>query len=271
MVKVCKFYVLKKCNDPNCKFDHIDNICKFHFLGNCKHSNNCKFSHEYKLNESKKFKNTESFEPSHKRADMRIMLGNPYQKYYYRNIYSHDVILVPNLFCNEDDFNIYNELLNEIKQTKKEDEGLWKSWHGDTHLIADDNLNWKNDCKTFCDIIDRLAEYFNMDIQATRLNWYRNSLEWKPFHHDAAAVKPHIAKKQNITVGVSFGGTRDIAFQHANTKVESTFPLINGATYAFGNQVNKDWRHGIPQLPPEEQNDNGRISIIVWGKTNIIE
>ena len=30
-------------------------------------------------------------------------------------------------------------------------------------------------------------------------------------------------------------------------------------------QVNKDWRHGIPQLPPEQSHENGRISIIVWG------
>ena len=26
-------------------------------------------------------------------------------------------------------------------------------------------------------------------LQATRLNWYRDSSEWKPFHHDAAAIK----------------------------------------------------------------------------------
>ena len=43
-----------------------------------------------------------------------------------------------------------------------------------------------------------------MDIKATRFNWYRDSSEWKPFHHDAAAVKPHIAKIQNLTVGIFF-------------------------------------------------------------------
>lgn len=34
-----------------------------------------------------------------------------------------------------------------------------------------------------------------MKVNATRLNWYRDSKEWKPYHHDAAAVKPEIAKK----------------------------------------------------------------------------
>ena len=37
-----------------------------------------------------------------------------------------------------------------------------------------------------------------MDVQATRLNWYRDSSEWKPFHHDAAALKPD--KVYNILV-----------------------------------------------------------------------
>ena len=30
----------------------------------------------------------------------------------------------------------------------------------------------------------------SMHVEATRLNWYRDSSEWKPFHHDAAALKP---------------------------------------------------------------------------------
>ena len=29
-------------------------------------------------------------------------------------------------------------------------------------------------------------------LQATRLNWYRDSSEWKPFHHDAAAIKGEV-------------------------------------------------------------------------------
>ena len=38
-------------------------------------------------------------------------------------------------------------------------------------------------------ILDKLRDYFGMHIEATRLNWYRDSNEWKPFHHDAAAIK----------------------------------------------------------------------------------
>ena len=37
-------------------------------------------------------------------------------------------------------------------------------------------------------VLDKLADYFKMDIKATRFNWYRDSNDWKPFHHDAAAL-----------------------------------------------------------------------------------
>jgi hypothetical protein len=37
----------------------------------------------------------------------------------------------------------------------------------------------------------------------------------------------------------------------------------------FENPYNIDWRHGVPQLPPNQQSDEGRISIIAWGKINI--
>ena len=40
----------------------------------------------------------------------------------------------------------------------------------------------------------KVLGYFGMDIKATRFNWFRDCSEWKPFHHDAAAVKPDKAK-----------------------------------------------------------------------------
>ena len=39
----------------------------------------------------------------------------------------------------------------------------------------------------------------------------------------------------------------------------------NGTIYTFGRDVNILWRHGIRQLPPEMQHNEGRISIICWG------
>ena len=108
-----------------------------------------------------------------------------------------------------------------------------------------------------------------MDIQATRFNWYKDSSQWKPYHHDAAAVKPDKAKVQNITVGVSFGEEREVSFQHAKKRTVVSIPLVNGSVYIFNKDVNIEWRHGIPQIPENRQSNKGRISIIAWGKVNM--
>jgi cold shock CspA family protein len=207
----------------------------------------------------RKPKNTENFNPCHEPADLRVLIGNSSDKKYHRDILSRDIIIIPNFMDN-----LYDDLINEIDNCKKND--LWKLWHGDTHLIADDHLNWKNDCPLFNKIMDRIKEYFEMEIKATRFNLYQNSDHWKPFHHDAAAVKSHIAKTQNLTVGISFGAERDIAFEHAKTKSTISFPLPSGTLYAFAKDVNIIWKHGIPQLSSDKRDENGRISIIAWGK-----
>ena len=36
-------------------------------------------------------------------------------------------------------------------------------------------------------VIKTIADFFNMDVKETRFNRYRNSNDWKPYHHDAAA------------------------------------------------------------------------------------
>ena len=93
------------------------------------------------------------------------------------------------LFCLPDDLSIYTQLLEEINSSGVELDELWKSWHQDSHLIADDHTNWKKHCPTFNMVLEKMADYFKMKVAATRFNWYRNSSEWKPFHHDAAAIK----------------------------------------------------------------------------------
>ena len=55
---------------------------------------------------------------------------------------------------------------------------------------ADDGTNWKKACPTFNMVLEKIVDFFKMDVKATRFNWYRDSNDWKPYHHDAAAVKP---------------------------------------------------------------------------------
>jgi cold shock CspA family protein len=223
------------------------------------------FERNNNFNKKKKYKNTENFNPSHKPSDMRVIFGNPNNNKLNKEVQSRDVVLVSGLFGKEEDLTIYNNLLKEIKECGIDNQKLWKMWHGDSHLIVDDKLKWKEKCPTFNMVINKIKDYFDMDIKATRFNLYKNSDHWKPFHHDAAAVKPHIAKKQNFTVGVSFGTERDVAFENAKTKSTISFPLSNGTIYCFSKDVNIMWKHGIPQVPTNKKHNNGRISIIAWG------
>ena len=216
----------------------------------------------------KKPKNTESFEPDHTPPDLRVYVEDGKKNVYPRHYDERDVVLINNMFDDFQKNELYDKLLEEIKTTGSEEE-VWKLWHGDTHYIADDRRpGWKEKCPTFCMIVDRIAKYFEMDVKATRFNWYRDASEWKPFHHDAAAVDPKKAKTQNLTVGISFGSVRDAAFQHAKARTVVSIPLSDGMIYTFGNKVNLDWRHGIPQIANPTENDKGRISVILWGKNN---
>jgi hypothetical protein len=283
MDKVCRDFMNHNCNRRNCRFIHDKDLCKFFWKdGKCNKENQCRYSHKVNAalvklsNDGKqghkrfKAKNTTDFTPNHDKSAMRILLAPRDMEIYDRSVYPRDVVLVDNLFGNYKDQTIYEKLLEEIKTFEQETEenkkiSVFKLWHGDSHFIADDKLGWKNKSSTFDYVIDRIKNYFNMEIKATRFNWYSNSKEWKPYHHDAAAVDPKKAKTQNFTVGVSFGDTREIAFQDVGTNKVVSIPMMNGQTYAFAKDINIEWKHGVPQLPPEKQTENGRISIIAWG------
>ena len=266
---ICKFFVQGFCKKKDeCSMVHDPEICRDFFLkGECRRRNRCRFKHVSKSgNEIIKGKNTENFEPSSRPHNMIVKLCLATDKIDL-NPEKGDVVIYPCIFSKDKDY--FTPLLKEIENCSIDNNKLWKLWHGDTHLIVDDKLEWKKECPTFNEIIKKLVDFFKVDAQATRFNLYRDG-EWKPYHHDAAAVDPHKAEKQNITIGVSFGNTREIAFQYAKNNVKEeeratiSFPLTNGSVYSFGNQVNTDWRHGVPKSM-EGKNDK-RISIIIWGK-----
>lgn len=207
-----------------------------------------------------KIKNTQTFKPDWETPDMRVMFGNGIIPKYLNCIQTHDVIIIPNLFVG---MKINYEILrNEVNNSNL------KLWHGNSHYIADDATGWKNNAPFFKQVLNKITKYFNMRIEATRFNVYQNGNEHKPYHFDAAAVKQDKAVTQNITVGITFGATRSITFQHSQSKNKIEFPLSNGFVYAFAKDVNVLWRHGIP---PSREADDGRISIIAWGFTSQTE
>jgi hypothetical protein len=184
------------------------------------------------------------------------------------DITSRDVVIVPNLFADFAPGELYRKLVDEVTTCGVHPDQLFKLWHGNettlgTHLIADDKTHWKDACPTFNLIIDRISDFFDMRVEATRFNLYKDTSQWKPFHHDASGVKPEKAAIQNFTVALSLGATRETAFEHATTKTTVSMPLPDGTIYCFSKDTNIIWRHGI--LKEAQTRELGRISVICWG------
>eukprot|EP01051_Picozoa_sp_SAG22_P014732 SAG22_NODE_1830_length_3484_cov_1.448744_2_plen_596_part_00 len=222
---------------------------------------------------------------------------------------------------------------------KDDANGLFKAWHkttpqaagdglasgrdGNGHLIVNDKDDrWRQaqqrgEAPMYTAVHERIEQYFKMKIQGKRYNHYRDMTNWKPFHHDAAGLdksagkgkgkgkggggggRPPMCETQNMTVGVSFGESRQAGFEwaasrgrcsgggsfpghllsppvqpgsHSNVVLSLTLP--DSSTYTFGRDVNLLWKHGIlAEKPPagtrgggaELNVEEGRISIIAWG------
>ena len=75
-----------------------------------------------------------------------------------------------------------------------------------------------------------------MEVFATRLNFYRDGADWKPFHHDSHAFAN--GQKEDFTMGASFGAARDLAFLHEPSGQRFSFPQNNGDVFAFNSNAN---------------------------------
>lgn len=276
--KICRDFMNSKCTRENCKFIHNTRYCKRYWKhGTCKFGINCKKEHlytpvkeVYNKKNRKPTRNTESFQPMTRPVDMRIVYSlSPDKCQVNGGITSRDVLVAPNIQWGS----MYNRLLEEVEAYQKNYGGklpLIKMWHGNdkiegTHHIVNDRTGWKEHCPIFLEVIQKIGDYFNMNIEATRLNIYKDPSEWKPFHHDAAYVDPKKAAVQNFTVAVSFGATRDAAFEHAKSKTVISLPQSDGCVYAFSNDTNIIWRHGILAGKKDAKDQRGRISVIAWG------
>lgn len=259
---LCRDFANGRCHRDACRFLHAEGGP----VPNArpKHGNRVQSaqSSQGMVRSGQKVKNTECFEPLARPVDMRITydlgtkrLGTP--------MTSRDVLLVPNLFADFAPGELYAKLQEEISGCGVEGDKLLKLWHGDSHYIADDHTAWKQQAPVFHMIVERIRDFFGMDMQATRFNWYQDTSQWKPFHHDAAAIKAKQAATQNFTVGVSFGATRDVAFEEVKSKTVISMPQPDGCIYAFAKDTNILWKHGI--LKESEIRPEGRISIICWG------
>lgn len=226
--------------------------------GNCHYGDKCKFAHEAPAEQSF---DVDALPP---RPDLRV-ISVPASPRFPLTVRHDDVIVVPEFFCKENDWDIYYQLIKEMRDCQADHlkKSEWIPWHEGAHLLSQNPTG----SRTFQRVIDKCAEYFSIPEgnRGTRFNWYRDGSDWKPFHHDSAAFNEQRARNQNCTVGISFGATRELAFRHAKTGELLYFPQTNGGLFFFGRDANIIWQHGINALPEDEQDGKGRISIVLWG------
>jgi len=176
-------------------------------------------------------------------------------------IVSGNAVYIERFHCEEDDYETLERLANDLDEcssAEEEEEGM---------------INWSKHLKqenpefseTFRTIVERMAEYFDVDVFATRLNFYRDGSDWKPYHHDSHAFGAN-GRKEDFTMGASFGAPRALSFLHESSASSFEFPQKNGGVFAFSSEVNAAMKHGVPQLSGQEQFAvNPRFSIIAWG------
>lgn len=161
-----------------------------------------------------------------------------------------DCYYFPNFFCKKNDRFIFEKIKTELEESEL---GTMVEWSKHHKHENPENL------KIFNKIITEMSELFNVDITQTRLNYYKDQEDWKPFHHDSHAYGNKI---ENFTMGASFGYSRELVFLHEESKRNFKFPQNNGDLFAFGSETNKLFMHGVPK---SQRKVGPRFSIIAWG------
>lgn len=168
-------------------------------------------------------------------------------------LFAEGAIYIPNWLCSKEDNQLFETLMRELDQTQV--------------------IQWSRHFKyenpefspTFKEIIQKLSDYFQVDILASRLNYYPSGESWKPFHHDSHAFSN--GQQEDFTMGVSLGSSRKLAFKHPSSEEWFQFPQNNGDVFAFNSEVNKRFMHGVPKAL---ETVGSRISIIAWGKRRVV-
>ncbi len=155
-------------------------------------------------------------------------------------------VYIPNFLCKTNDKSWFEKLKSEVSQKNK--------------------INWSKHQKienptcseTFNEIVNKMASHCNVKVVETRLNFYKDGNDWKPFHQDRHAYGNI---KENYTMGISLGGERQIDFKHIKTKSKFSFPQKNGDLFAFDKEINQLFEHGVPK---DHTQKSERFSIIAW-------
>lgn len=167
-----------------------------------------------------------------------------------------ECIYHPHMLAGPKDHTLLDKLLEELQSHAAAQLIPWSE-----HLKHEDPT-WS---PTFLKIVEELADYFGVRVFATRMNVYVDGEAWKPFHHDSHAYANDDRGnriKEDFTMGLSLGASRELVFLHPASKQTFSFPQQNGDVFAFTDVANEAFQHGVPRKRGCKQL---RVSIIAWG------
>jgi len=158
-------------------------------------------------------------------------------------------IYLPNFLESTTDRTIFNKLKAEI-ETNGSQQVEWSK-------------HFKYENPTYLNVVNevvaKMADHFGIEVHHCRLNYYKDETSFKPLHKDQNAYSD---QKGDMTIGLSLGDTRALQFVHDKTGMKFNFPQNNGDIFAFNQEVNKAYMHGVPKT---NKKVGERFSIIAWG------
>eukprot|EP00930_Biecheleria_cincta_P040064 TRINITY_DN27483_c0_g1_i1.p1 TRINITY_DN27483_c0_g1~~TRINITY_DN27483_c0_g1_i1.p1 ORF type:complete len:443 (+),score=73.06 TRINITY_DN27483_c0_g1_i1:103-1329(+) len=179
-----------------------------------------------------------------------------------------DAFSIPAFICAHDDFSLLARLQAELPEGKS-----FSDWHGARHLGLQlegsdvSSLRMDSAPPALRETVKRLEEAFGIRASAARMNVYRSSADYKPFHADRGKDEEGVPQ---VTVGLSLGATRELSFAHWQTGLTLSFPQRNGDVFAFTPELNQVFVHGVPKVTGGGD-DGERLSLILWGSRIVVQ
>jgi len=168
----------------------------------------------------------------------------------HKKLLNNSCLYLPNFLAKQMDTTLFDKLKEEMKE-KKSNIVNW-----DVHY----KLENPQDLKIFEEIVNKVSKALQVKVKATRINYYSNGNDWKHYHRDSHKMVD--GEREDITIGISLGASRELSFLHVASNNKFSFPQNNGDLFAFTDEVNSDFKHGVPKT---RASVGERFSIIIWG------
>jgi hypothetical protein len=104
------------------------------------------------------------------------LINNPSLHDDYHKLLLGHCIYHPNMFCSKYDFTSLEDIIKDLSDHTNIGMQTWSKHF--KHSNPDIS-------KTFVNLLLKMANYFDVDIYASRLNFYADETAWKPYHHDS--------------------------------------------------------------------------------------